>query len=289
MRRLDLHDTPLAGLRRLCRRLLAQAQAGLVAGAAESGVHGSRRRLKLLRSLIRLARPGLAPAQFAATERPLRRAARALAPARHAEALRETLAALAPAPDAAAVAAVRRAVDEVHAVTHRPAALADAAAAAAAALAEAEAALAAWRFRTGGRAPVLAAVTASYARARREIRRGLRHDDRDELHAGRTALIRFLHQVEVMTPLWPALFAPWVAALDQFRTVLGELNDLDEFEAFVAAARLPQGVAAGLAPGCERRRAALNRQAAAAAAALLAERPGDLRRRLAALWKVARR
>ena len=83
-------------LRRLARKSLAGQARDLDRAAAGGGVHAARKRLKFMRSLLRLLRPAIGTPAWVKADRRLRAAAHAIAGARRAEALREAVAKLGP-------------------------------------------------------------------------------------------------------------------------------------------------------------------------------------------------
>ncbi|WP_374333247.1 CHAD domain-containing protein [Aestuariivirga sp.] len=202
------------------------AALGNVLGAARPGdsVHGARRRIKQLRSLLRLLRPCLDGAAFAGTDDALRAAADALAGHRRAEAL---VAAAGKLESGKTQAGFWRDVAHAHRAAH--AAEGDPAAA----LAEARTAIAAAAGQLGGAslrpdsdAAISEAFLATYAKARKRLRSGLKSGDATRLHEARKVVIHHLHQLSLLHPRRTRR----LGALEGLREILGDLNDLDELE-----------------------------------------------------------
>lgn len=213
-----------AALAAVGRRELASL--GDVLGAAKPGdsVHGARRRIKQLRSLLRLLRRCLDDAAFAGTDGALRAAADALAGHRRAEAL---VAAAGKLEAGMNHDGFWRGVADAHRAAH--AAEGDPAAA----LAEARAAIAAAAgqlgyasLRPGSDAAIAEAFLATYAKARKRLRCALRSGDATRLHEARKVVIHHLHQLSLLLPRR----ARRRNALEGLREILGDLNDLDELE-----------------------------------------------------------
>lgn len=186
-------------------------------------VHGARRRIKQLRSLLRLLRSAFGEAAYKQVNSELRTAADALAGHRRAEALVATAAKHVPADGHGArfwcgLAEAHRNAhlheeDPVKAlVTAR-----DAAARAADVMAKAP------LTPTGA---VGEAFLGGYGKARKLLRRGLESGDAETLHEARKYVIHHLHHLKLLQP------EPGrrLAQLEVLREILGDLNDLDELE-----------------------------------------------------------
>lgn len=197
---------------------LAQHLAAVQPGES---VHGARRRIKQLRSLLRLLRPVLGEETFHAANGALRAAASALAGPRRAEALVAAARKLAPEPEGhwAVVAGTHRAaqaqaMDPASSLT---AARGD--------VARAGKLLESVDVKDG-KETVAGPFLMTYAKARRRLRRSMRSKAADELHGARKLVIHHLHHLKLVFPEDSAR----VRALDALRETLGDLNDLDELE-----------------------------------------------------------
>lgn len=207
-------------------QLLATAQPG-------DSVHGARRRIKQLRSLLRLLRVDLGEDCFQGCNTALRAAADALAGHRRAEALVTAATKLEDGRSDGFWLARAEAHRAAHAAEGDPArALADAQAA----IAKAARLLSELRMADSGGA-VPETFRATYRKARRRLRSGLHNEAAPDLHAARTFVIHHLHQLKLLYPGE----VQRLAALEALREVLGDLNDLDELEQLAAGAEVPAG------------------------------------------------
>lgn len=202
----------------------------LAAAKPGESVHGARRRIKQLRSLLRLLRPGLDPAAYETTTHALREAASALAGHRRAEAL---VAAAGKLEGKGANSAFWRGFAEAnraaHAVDGDPA---SALAVARQAISRAAAALAATATLPATDETITEAFLASYGKARKLLRKGLKSEEPPVLHDARKFVIHHLHHLRLLQPGNEQR----LAELEQLRETLGDLNDLDELEQLTAGA-----------------------------------------------------
>lgn len=248
----------------------AAALAALLA-ATEPGqsVHGARRRIKQLRSLLRLLRSGLGEATYEEANSALRRAADALAGHRRAEALVAAAAKHASPDDRGGGfwCGLAEAHCKAHAQEGDPArALAmarEAAARAADVLAQAP------PVATGA---VDAAFLAGYGKARKLLRKGLDSGDAETLHEARKYVIHHLHHLKLMRPGATRR----LAELEALREILGDLNDLDELEQLAAGLAITERDARTM----RRSRKRLLRQAGTAAETLFRHSAAALGKRM---------
>jgi CHAD domain-containing protein len=264
----------------------------LAGAAAGQGVHGSRRRLKVLRSLLRLTRPSLEDDAFRALDAALRQASKRLQAARRHEALGEGLAKLAKGGDVSppALEVLAQLVAAQHGAAATPSSLETAAAQCLDDIAEVETAIDRWP--TGAAAAALYAETLArtYDRARSRLTRAFATDETAQLHEARKMVIHLLHQMEALRALWPRIIDAWTAELDKLRRSLGDLNDLHEIEVLAAAdpaafgdeAQRQEAVAA-----LQARQKRLLSGARKTARRLFAEKPRTFQRRIEAMWKAA--
>lgn len=278
-------------LRRFARKNLAALAADLDRAGREgqAAVHDVRKRLKLLRSLLRLLRPALGDAAFRQDDAALRRAHHALAAARQAGAMGETVHKL------AAYARKRKlAVDlsglraEVGAAAAGAVTEGDLAPSIAEAR-EATASLAArsdaWRLPRRDVSLFVEGMRDCYAKARRNLEKGFRGEDIERLHEARKAVIHLRHHLDLLAPLWPAMLKPWSKELQALRELLGDACDLDEFEEF---ARASGGAGETVIDLIGMRRRDLLLEAEHLAGRLFAESPSAFAGRLSAIWTTAR-
>lgn len=190
-------------------------------------VHGARRRIKQLRSLLRLLRNALGEEVCQRANSELRMAAEALAGHRRAEALVATAAKhlSATGHGDGFWCGLAEAHRNAHAAEGDPlqalATARDAATRAAKILAEAPLA------PVGGVAEVF---LAGYDKARRRVRKGLDSGDAETLHEARKCVIHHLHHLKLLRPGGGRR----LDELEALREILGDLNDLDELERLAA-------------------------------------------------------
>lgn len=253
------------------QREVAALAALLSATEPGQSVHGARRRIKQLRSLLRLLRAALGEETYGRANAALRAAADALAGHRRAEALVTAAAKLGEGPEHGngfwhGLAEAHRAA---HAADGNPGEALDTARRA---IADADRELSVALREDPGADAVVAAFLESYRKARKLLRRGLESGDPATLHEARKFVIHHLHQLK--------LVQPWrerrLAALEALREVLGDLNDLDEMEA------LAQGVAvpAREARRMRKARTRLHERAGRAAERLFRHKPAAFRKRM---------
>ncbi|MFO0991039.1 MAG: CHAD domain-containing protein [Hyphomicrobiales bacterium] len=274
-------------LRRLARSQLAQLAKELAAAEKGGNAHPSRKRLKFLRSLMRLIRPAIGEEAFQAANGHLRAAAMQLALKRHGEAMVE------------AVAKLRKQADgqdaimaelEAAALAHASAAEAAHAESLAVARLEIEAVRASvgtWMLPKRDRRFFLDGIERCYARARKLLGEGLRTGKTVTLHEARKSVIHHLHHLEILEPVWPRMIKAWCEELGRLRESLGDLNDLDELEAEMSKPESPFGKIASLEAARDAiaaRRLRLNDRIRKRTEQLFAERPRSLSRRMDQLW-----
>jgi len=271
-------------LRRLARKTLAALAADLDRAAATGGVHGARKRLKFMRSLLRLMKPAIGKASFRKADRRLRAAAHAIAGARRAEAMQETVAKLRPRnrPDSPVLAELARLASSAHGHEAAPAALLEAAAEARRNIEKLRGTINDWRLPKRNVAPFVAGLRRAYAAARGKLRSGLAARDIARLHAARKSVIHHLHHLETLAPLWPEPIRQRTRELTRLRTALGDLNDLEELERLVVADAGDCQAARGVIAA---RRARLLARSRRQAQRLFTEKPAAFAGRVAAMWR----
>jgi CHAD domain-containing protein len=208
--------------------LLATTQPG-------ESVHGARRRIKQLRSLLRLLRRPLGEDAYTDVNAALRGAADALAGHRRAEAL-VTAAAKLEAKQSAG-GGFWRGLAETHRAAHATEGdPVQSVAAAQQAIARAATLMSATALSHAGEQAVTAAFRDAYRNARRRLRKGLASGDARKLHQARKYVIHHLHQLKLLEPGSKHR----LAALEALRETLGDLNDLDELEQLADGAQTPE-------------------------------------------------
>jgi CHAD domain-containing protein len=277
-------------LRRLARKTLARLAKELDRAAAGGGVHAARRRLKFMRSLLRLLRPAIGKAAFAKADRRLRAAAHAIAGARRAEALQEAVVKLGPhgSAQSPALAELARLAAATHGHEAAAEALDEAVAGALRDIEKVRGTINDWSMPRRNVAPFVAGLRDAYGTARLKLRAGLAASDIARLHEARKSVIHHLHHLEILEPLWPDLIRVWKTELTSLREALGDLNDLQELErlatadasSFSTPARLYDAQAAISA-----RRTRLLARVKQRAGHRFAEKPGAFAKRIGAIWR----
>ncbi len=277
-------------LRRLSRKTLARLAKDLGRAAAGGSVHAARRRLKFMRSLLRLLRPAIGKAAFAKADGRLRAAAHAIAGARRAEALQEAVAKLGPhgSPQSPALAELARLAAAAHGHEAAAEALSEAIAGALRDIEKVRGTINDWSLPKRNVARFVAGLRDAYGSARCELRAGLAASDIARLHEARKSVIHHLHHLEILEPLWPELVRAWKTELTSLREALGDLNDLRELQrlatadasGFSSPARLHDAQVAISA-----RRTRLLARVKRRAGQRFAEKPGELARHIGAIWR----
>lgn len=246
-------------------------------GAGES-VHGARRRIKRLRSLLRLLRVPLGEAAFSALNGALRDAADALAVQRRAEALVGSAERLggrkaARAPWLAVAEAHRQ---EVAAKSPAEGGLG----AAHASVSAAAKSLGRIRLEAGSGEAIGKAFMSTYRKARQALDAGFHKGRAEDLHEARKHVIHHIHHLDLLAAHLRHA-ARRIESLEKLREALGDLNDLDELSQLSAAADpLPEAAAKAMA----RRRGLLLKRAEGAARRLFRHKPKAFRKRIGAMW-----
>jgi CHAD domain-containing protein len=294
-----LRQTAPAGdtLRRYAKSQVVELEKVLAAAAGKGhgGVHKARRRLKALRSFLRMLRPAIGDDAFRDANAALRTAGHALAGARKAGAMIEAADKLAGSTPKDRLAELQPILTAI-----RAAAEADAAAhagedqvtgGAGVALDEVRRvrhAIHDWRLPKREVDFYVDGLRKVYARAKRLLDDGLATGDTVVLHEARKSVIHLRYLLDLLDPVWPALFRAWSKEVQALREVLGDINDLHDMELLIAQ----EGSAFAAMPEKDKalaliasRRAALIEAVKPFAHRLYSESPANFALRIAALWK----
>lgn len=270
-------------------KVLAEA-----ADQGHGGVHKARRRLKALRSFLRMLRPAIGEDAFAESNVALRTAAHALAGARKAGAMIEAADKLATAlgkdisaANASTLAAIRAAA-EADAASHASEdQVTGGVGQALEQIRLVKRSVNDWRLPKRDTDFYVEGMRKVYASARKLLHQGLGSGDSIVLHEARKAVIHLRYHLETIEPIWPGLFKAWAKELQVLREVLGDINDLHDMETLIesgqsAFATMPEKEAAlGL---IDRRRQKLIEDARPLVSRLYAEKPSGFATRMSALW-----
>ena len=206
---------------------------------APASIHGARRRIKRLRSLLRLLRESLGNTQFAMANAQLRTAADALAQQRRAEALVAASQRLGSAKHPHPLLAVAEANRQHHeGASSAPGGLKRARQA----VADALAAVSASRLARRSPNAIAESFMGFYRKARKGLGKALETRGAEELHEARKRVIDHLHHLELLRPHLPGLDGKRLKRLNALREALGDLNDLDELQQLASARDAAIGV-----------------------------------------------
>lgn len=292
------------GVRRIFCQQIDEALVHAVPEPDGEDIHAMRKQIKKLRALLRLLKPRIT--DYRALDSALRDAAAQLAPLRDAEVRLGTFDRLVAAPglpDADtrsepgtdAVAAVRAVLVADLERLRDPQALAAATGEVCTALKDLRNSLGALKVRGrefGALAEGLGDEWRRSRRAMRKARRGLERDpDPEQFHRWRKSVKRGWYHARLLTPIWPEMMTPHIAAAAQLGDLLGLHNDLavlvqrlrgPDMKGPLAA---PAGALARVAITQQR---ALARDAVALGARYLADPGKTLTRRWGLWWAVWR-
>lgn len=274
-----LQEAPSPAVLKAVARAELRALAAELAGTqAGQSVHGARRRIKRLRSLLRLLRTPLGEEAFSAANSSLREAADALAGRRRAEALVGAARRLG---GGRRPGAAWRTVAEAHREDVAAGGAADGGLARARqAVAVAAKALGGARLQRADGPVIGEAFLASYRKARKRLAHGFADGTAEDLHEARKHVIHHLHHLDLLGAHLDGAERR-AAALEKLREALGDLNDLDELGQLAAEGEpLPESALKLMA----KRRATLLKRAEAAARRLFRHKPKAFGKRIGALW-----
>lgn len=279
--RFQTDDRTLArGARRIALELCDQALAEIaVAGPPRAeAVHEIRKSVKKLRALLRLVRPGLG--DHARLDRRLRDAGRHVSALRDADVLMETLDAL----GGSGFPAIRAALSA--APERKPAAAAKALGACQRNLAAARRKLTKLSLE-GADEAVLAEGLADPLRRGGSNLRAVLHDPQSlAIHDLRKRVKDHLYHARLLAPLWPAVLAPYGAAVDALAENLGLMNDISVFLDVLGRLEVPKAERAEALALAGVRHDRLMLAVLPEAARLLAGSPEDLGARWGAWWSI---
>jgi CHAD domain-containing protein len=284
-------------LRRYAKTQIGEMETVLAAAAGKGhgGVHKARRRLKALRAFLRMLQPAIGDDAFREANAALRNAGHALAGARKAGAMieaAEKLAAATPkdrlAEHQSALAAIRAAAGADAAAHAGEENVTDGAAMALDQVRIVRHAISGWRLPKRDIDFYVKGLRKVYARGKRLLEEGLATGDTVVLHEARKSVIHLRYLLDLLEPVWPALFRAWSKEVQALREVLGDINDLHDMETLIATegsafARMPEKEKALALIAA--RRAGLIAAVKPFAHRLYSEPPASFAHRIAALWK----
>ncbi|RFB04750.1 CHAD domain-containing protein [Parvularcula marina] len=280
----------LAGLKRIgkAQTLLALNALGDTSLSLDEKVYAVRRRIKKLRTLIRLVRPVL-PA-YEEENATLREAGRRLSEARDAAVMIETFDEMtirysAHLSDALCAPIRERLIEQRRAISDAGLGIS---------LLETETELRAflvrlpsWKLEKKGAAAFEAGLKKTYAKAVKRLRQAAETDDAEDLHAWRKSAKHHWLQMRLIKKVWPEGLGPRIFALDQLTDDLGEHHDLSVLQALLES-DADEAASAFLNGPVKTRLSELEESVIEAGRELFAEEPAQFARRCAAYWNVWR-
>jgi CHAD domain-containing protein len=240
--RLQAHDASLtAAMRRLASGELSAALAQLPAdGPPGAGsVHDIRKRIKKLRGLLRLLRPGLQA--YTDENAALRQAAQGLSSLRDSAVRLATFDTLAPKPSRPFEALRNRLADEAALAQPEPGSVAETRAL----LAAVQSRVPSWRLAGTDRAILTEGLARTRSRARKTMLAARSDPSIEAIHEWRKRAKDFWYQARLFSPVWPEAITPLATAAAELTEELGRHHDLAVLADYVA--NLPQESAAAKA------------------------------------------
>ncbi|HET7591084.1 MAG TPA: CHAD domain-containing protein [Solirubrobacterales bacterium] len=289
-------EEPIAGLARVAagraEQALERLRASLAgeAGTAEA-VHGARKDMKKLRTVLRLLRAELGSKRCKRANRRCRDAGRALSASRDAEVKLATLDALAEqqgALPAAAVDAWRKILErDRDAAADGPGeerAIEEAISLIAAGLQEVES----WEFGDDRWKPVGSGLERTHRRGRRAMKAARRGGGEADFHHWRKRAKDHWHELRLFSSAWPGPLEALAEEAHRLSEQLGDHHDLAVLREDLRGRNLGEAETAALEAAIDRRQEELAVAAFALGARLYAERPKDFSRRLREYWEARR-
>jgi CHAD domain-containing protein len=255
------------------------------AGEAETAeaVHGARKDMKKLRTVLRLLGDELGRKRFRRENARFRAAARALSATRDAEVKLGTLESLAEREDdlpAAAVSAWRNILQRdrkaaAGAARDQPA-LAEAISLIEAGLVE----IRRWDFEGDSWGTVVGGLTRSYRRGRRAMKAAAKSRDEADIHQWRKRAKDLWYELRLFSGAWPPVLGASAEEAHRLSDLLGDHHDLAVLRIDLRARNLGKAETAALATAIDRRQEELVTEALPLGRRLYAEPPKDFSRRL---------
>ncbi len=291
--RFKLEESVNKGFKRIARDQIELALAALSATEiAPAGVHESRKALKRLRALIRLAAPAIGAKAARQHNVWLRDAGRMLSQQRDEAVTRETLAKLeaAGSADAVATLAPLRAVLDAALPDNGAGLDLETAGHARTSLAKEAKRLHKTKFKGRGFAALEKGLEASYRAGRRALEKAYGAQTDEAFHELRKTVQWHWRQMSLLSRAWPEVFLVRIAAARELSQILGDDHDLAMLEQAAVRCGTIDAAALDKIHLLRRDRQTVLREAARARAdRLFAEPPRLFVRRMAAYWEAGSR
>jgi CHAD domain-containing protein len=290
--RFKLREPFGAGLVRIGLEQIRIAAEGLAAPGDATAIHETRKCLKRLRALLRIARPGLRAADFRRENARFREIANLLSGARDLHVLMQTLSKLAARHNLEKARPLVRLTDALLAKQQQASQSVDASKMAQARrlLRQAARDFGSIRLRPNNFEPIGAGLVKSYRGCRAAF--GEAYDGRSDeaFHEWRKSVQQHWRHMRLLSRAWPDYFAARVKAARELSDILGEDHDYCMLKSFLGAEARPllqRRESARLEGLCRARQKELRAAARPRGMRLLAEGPRGLTRRIECFWQAA--
>lgn len=230
-------ETPETAVRRVCRERLGKARARLRHPDHPAAIHGVRKEIKKLRSVLRLIREEIGKATYRKGVKSLRRAASQLAASRDARVMRQAFQKLAGGP-AGRLARIERVLDKHVRREARHFRRDNSAWLAKRQLLKTDRRVDRLKIKAAGWKAIEAGLRESYRLGRACRERVRRAPLPDHFHRWRKHVKDLGHCLRLLQPAWPAEVRALTEDLERLGEHLGDDHDLAMLQEFVAA-RLP--------------------------------------------------
>jgi CHAD domain-containing protein len=267
-------------------------ESGAGGADAPAAVHGVRKDMKKLRTVLRLLRFELGKKRYRRENARFRDAGRALSEARDAEVKLETLEALAEHADlpAEALDAWRKILDRDREAASNLVAHDEATVAQARSLIEAGLeSVHAWELEGDSWKLVESAVERTYRRGRRAMKKAQDRRRDDDLHEWRKRAKDLWYELRLLSCAWPGPLEATAAEAHRLTDLLGDHHDLAVLREDLRQRNLGEAETVALLAAIDRRQEELAAEALSLGRRLYAERPRELNRRLRRYWQAWRR
>lgn len=278
-------------VRRIARAQLRKAVENLSGAGGDEAVHEARKSIKKTRALLRLVRPSLDGVYRKENSR-LRDAGRTLSPLRDAGAMIGTLDTLQQHANgelsSREVAPVRRALlvqkQQLQQEVGHPEFLREVAAA----LEQTRRSARQWDLNAGGFPAIEPGLERTFRAGKEAFHRAWKTQTREDLHEWRKRVKDHWYQVRLLENLWCGVFQGYENSLKELESALGEglnLTILRHRISVAAAGRQPVSVIDLLDRAIDASRKDLRGRAFEIGAKVYAEKPRELTRQFARLWR----
>lgn len=281
-----------AGLRRVATERAEKALERLRASGDAAAVHGARKDMKKLRSVLRLLRDELGTKRYKVENARFRDAARALSETRDAEVKLETLDALGEREEALPAEAVeswRKILDRDREAATNAARDEPAVAEAISLIEEGLEGIRGWKLDGDSWKLVDDALTRTYRRGRRAMKAVAKRRGEADFHEWRKRAKDLWYELRLFSGAWSGPLEATAGEAHKLTELLGEHHDLAVLREDLRERNLGESETAALEMAIARQQETLAAKALPLGRRLYAERPKDFSRRLRRYWEAWRR